>query len=355
MVVSWEIGGGQTKSKAVAIGSSKLKLPAGMQLPMGTSSGLKPAPPLPSFETQHPATVAVAASAATTAAESTAPSPSAAPPAEASPPFSTECHGVAWVADEDATQIYLNGQPVERQWSMRDASGNLHGTGTDYNGTFTRLDYFLMALPATAISHFVKCTSARLFSRGKAPTDWNEALRFFGILILGTRFDFGDRRSLWKVHSNYGRFDRAANFGETGISCNRFDDLFTSARWSHQPDIRPPHMSTEVWRWLLVDDFVNHINQDRAVMFSLSSWICVDESISHWYGTGGEWINEGLPHYIAIDRKPENGCEIQNACDGESGIMMRLKIVKGPGVEEPFPPNKDLNHATKVLAYLVRP
>jgi hypothetical protein len=33
--------------------------------------------------------------------------------------------------------------------------------------------------------------------------------------------------------------------------------------------------------------------------------------MSQWYGKGGDWINTGLPHYIAIKRKPENGCEIQ--------------------------------------------
>ena len=56
--------------------------------------------------------------------------------------------------------------------------------------------------------------------------------------------------------------------------------------------------------------------------------ICVDESMSRWYGQGGHWINHGLPMYVAIDRKPENGCEIQNAACGHSGVMIRLKIVK---------------------------
>jgi hypothetical protein len=32
--------------------------------------------------------------------------------------------------------------------------------------------------------------------------------------------------------------------------------------------------------------------------------------------------------YVAIDRKPENGCEIQDACCVTSGIMIRLKVVK---------------------------
>jgi hypothetical protein len=50
--------------------------------------------------------------------------------------------------------------------------------------------------------------------------------------------------------------------------------------------------------------------------------------MSHWYGLGGHWNNMGLPMYVAIDRKPDNGCEIQNCCDGLTGIMMQLKLVK---------------------------
>ena len=40
---------------------------------------------------------------------------------------------------------------------------------------------------------------------------------------------------------------------------------------------------------------------------------------------GGNYIC--LPQYITIDRKPENGCEIQNADDGVSVIMMQLNLV----------------------------
>ena len=56
-------------------------------------------------------------------------------------------------------------------------------------------------------------------------------------------------------------------------------------------------------------------------------WICANESISKWYGLGGYWINIGLPMYVAIDRKPENDCEIQKSACGKSGVMLRLKIV----------------------------
>jgi hypothetical protein len=43
---------------------------------------------------------------------------------------------------------------------------------------------------------------------------------------------------------------------------------------------------------------------------------------------GGDWINAGLPMYVQIDRKPENGAEIQNSCCAELGVMLRLRIRK---------------------------
>jgi Transposase IS4 len=79
---------------------------------------------------------------------------------------------------------------------------------------------------------------------------------------------------------------------------------------------------------MLIDGFVERFNEHRARMFVPSEDICVDESISRWYGQGGEWINHGLPKYVAIDRKPENGCEIQNTVCAKSGVMIRMKIVK---------------------------
>jgi hypothetical protein len=31
---------------------------------------------------------------------------------------------------------------------------------------------------------------------------------------------------------------------------------------------------------------------------------------------------------LSTGSKPDNGCEIQNCCDGLTGIMMQLKLVK---------------------------
>ena len=76
-----------------------------------------------------------------------------------------------------------------------------------------------------------------------------------------------------------------------------------------------------------VDGFVKRFNDYRQDFYSPSEKNCVDESISRWYGEGGHWINIGLPMYVAIDRKPENDCEIQNAAAGNIGIMLRLRLV----------------------------
>jgi hypothetical protein len=97
--------------------------------------------------------------------------------------------------------------------------------------------------------------------------------------------------------------------------------------FSEKPVTRPQEMNSERYRWMRVDDLVHRFNKHRRLFFSPSDRICVDESISRWYGQGGYWINHGPPDYEAIDREPENGAEIQNAACGRSGIMLSLKLV----------------------------
>lgn len=100
-----------------------------------------------------------------------------------------------------------------------------------------------------------------------------------------------------------------------------------------------------------VDNFVLSINQHRTHYFMPSWVICVDESMSKWNGLGGSWINKGLPMFVAIDRKPEDGCEIQDACDGVCGIMMQLKLVKS-AVEEAADKEDENGYALHLLLLL---
>ena len=118
-------------------------------------------------------------------------------------------------------------------------------------------------------------------------------------------------------------------------------------------------MNTEQHWWKLVDDFVANFNNHRANYFNPSDTICVDESMSHWYGQGGHWINHGLPQYVAIVRKPENGCEIQQNCTsacGRSGVMLCLKLVKGIDlIGEEDNDESSLLHGTQMLQTVVSP
>ena len=103
------------------------------------------------------------------------------------------------------------------------------------------------------------------------------------------------------------------------------------------------------------DDFVEAFNTHRKSTFTPSHRISVDESISRWYRHGGDWIDNGMPHYVALDRKPESGSEIQNSACDNSGILLRLLIVKGAGnITIPYW-SDDLFHGTNVLRYLLEP
>jgi len=77
----------------------------------------------------------------------------------------------------------------------------------------------------------------------------------------------------------------------------------------------------------LINDFICSINDHRAAHVTPGDTICSDESMVKWYGLGGAWSSLGLPRYVAKDSEPKNGCEIQNAARGRSGIMLRLHLV----------------------------
>ncbi len=64
--------------------------------------------------------------------------------------------------------------------------------------------------------------------------------------------------------------------------------------------------------------------------------ICINESISCWYSQEGNWFNIGLPIYVAIDHKPENGCEIQDSCHSVAQIMLHLWRVKDEADERRY-------------------
>jgi hypothetical protein len=261
--------------------------------------------------------------------------------------------GVDWKEDDGATALPVNGPYNTRPWSMKDRLGNVYSESSDRVRRESRIDYFFLMYPPKALLHFMTCTNDYLREEAKAIISYEEMIKFFGIIILATRFEFTSRASLWSK-ARVSRFYALPAFGTTGMTRNRFDDIWKCMRFSHQAAERPVYKSHEVYRWELVDDFVSLFNDYRQQTFAPCDRICVDESISRWYGMGGDWINLGLPMYVAMDRKPENGAEIQNACCADSGVMLRLRIRKSKAVDS-LDLDATQGHGTGVLRDLVLP
>lgn len=116
-------------------------------------------------------------------------------------------------------------------------------------------------------------------------------------------------------------------------------------------------VNSEQHRWELISDFVDSSNDHRSAHVSPSEYICVDESMCKWYGLGGSWIQRGPPMYVAKQHKPENGCEVQNAACGRSGIMLQLSAVTSAEHQKAAGMTNDDNvpHGAAVLKKLSAP
>ena len=188
--------------------------------------------------------------------------------------------GRAWF-DGDVVHD-INGRTTVKMWKLTcQWTGNEYSEGCD-NGMvpkYSELDCFMATFPKTQLNWMVDCLNTILPLHNKDPTTMGELLKWFGILILVTRFEFGSRAELW---SNKPRcmYIPAPDFGKTGMSRDRWDELWRYMEWSYQPVERPDGMSSEHYRWCLAQDFIDRANEHCAAYFHPSDIICVDESIS---------------------------------------------------------------------------
>ena len=106
-------------------------------------------------------------------------------------------------------------------------------------------------------------------------------IKWFGIIILATRFEFVDRDSLWSNVSK-SKYRSAPDFCNTSINRHCLDMLWRHFLWINQPDVRDEGTSHEAHRWKLVEDLVNHFNKYCTQILSPSDIMCADESISQW-------------------------------------------------------------------------
>jgi hypothetical protein len=194
-------------------------------------------------------------------------------------------------------ELPLNGSLTTRQWSVRTIIGDTLVPGRDNVTTNVMLpiDFFLLMFPPKQLNNMMQWTNTQLVEQQQLQkTNTSEQLKVFGIIVLSSKFEFTSRSSLWLTVAQ-SKYRPAPQFGLTGMSKNRFEDLFWAIRFSNQPPVQGNGVSSEAYRWMLIDDFVANFNDHRANYFNPSNRICVDESMSCWYGQGGHWINLVYP------------------------------------------------------------
>ena len=91
-------------------------------------------------------------------------------------------------------------------------------------------------------------TSQRLVKHEEKVTTKGGVIKWFGIIILVTRFEFGDRASLCSNVSQ-SKYRSDPVFGKTDMSRHRFDMMWRHVLWIHNPDVQDEGMSHEAHRW----------------------------------------------------------------------------------------------------------
>ena len=135
--------------------------------------------------------------------------------ARATPPLTTE---------NNDTVIANN--PVARM-------GYMLGHGGDHQNSYSRLEYFLMLFPPQQLQLILQLTNNELAMARKNYTMAGEIVKFFGVMLLVTRFEFGSWASLWSnVTTN--KYILAPSFGLTGMPWKRFNDLWMCIWFSEQ-------------------------------------------------------------------------------------------------------------------------
>ena len=180
-------------------------------------------------------------------------------------------HGVDWL-ESDISEP-LNGFVTRKFWTVTHFTGNRIAENQGATG-LTPYDFFMWMFPVSHLQKIVSMTNTNLEVQGKQPTSCGEILRFFGLLIMMTRHEYGNRRNLWNTTNKY-KYIAAPNFTRI-MPRHRFESLRHCIRFSSCPEGDGDGTN----RWSLVDDFVTAINEHKQMFVTPSDLLCVDESMS---------------------------------------------------------------------------
>jgi Transposase IS4 len=105
-------------------------------------------------------------------------------------------HDQEWFEDEVTNPI--GGPVIRRPGSVRRLQGDVITESTDFS-SLTLYDYFLAMFQYAHLGEIVRLMNVHLLQQKRALISVGELLKFFGVLVLMTRFEFGKRHDLWKT------------------------------------------------------------------------------------------------------------------------------------------------------------
>ena len=153
-------------------------------------------------------------------------------------------HDFTWTQTDG--QATLNGNVHQKEWSILTPLGERIGpSNKEQARDWSRMHTFLQAFPALHVRQIIRLTNSELRRFNQDPMTTQELFKFFGVLILITRFEYQSRASLWSTTAKF-KFIPAPSLGmHTGMSRTRFDYIFRCLTFSHQEKVRPLNMRHE--------------------------------------------------------------------------------------------------------------
>jgi Transposase IS4 len=153
---------------------------------------------------------------------------------------------ISWSADLDKPMLDANRpvDPVGRQFQGRD--GKWMCEDDDVELKCSALDYFIAAFPPNALKCILILTNKSLQKNERKEIELGEVLQFFGVVLLITRFDFGQRCELWNSVLSF-KYIPSPQFGiHTGMCHNRFEEIWMNLVFSEQPEAKKTYVSMDV-------------------------------------------------------------------------------------------------------------
>ena len=114
------------------------------------------------------------------------------PPPVSVTPTVTKAHKTFWFESEGLDHI--NGSICDKEWGVKASNGLvLSPSNKESPAGMSRLDLFMLMFPPNHLLKIFQLTNTQLAKVRQKGKKWQEILKFFGVLVLMTRFEFGSR------------------------------------------------------------------------------------------------------------------------------------------------------------------